>query len=544
MNEISFLKSVTWDPAILTASLVANLLSLAVPLAMLQIYDRVIPNQAHETLIVLAIMVAVALAVDCALRLARSRLLAFFSAHFEQLAYKRAFWSLIMADPAQHRLADAGTLLKRLSAIDRLRGQRSDGAAAALLDLPFAALFLVVIALLSPIVALSVALTLAISFVMLSFLRKKINAARLSRYDIDARRYSFLSEVLGGIRSVRALQIGDLMARRQERLLSQSAHHTRNMTRSMHQAQGLTAAIGNLIPVVTAATAGFLVVAGDASIGVLAAVVVLSGRIVQPVLRLEGYLSTIESSRCAEADLRALTEVPLRLSGDLPLRQVETLKLRNVTISPEPDTGIAIKNLNISLAAGDCLLLKGDNTAKVALAEWLFRGELPHEQGEIEVNGHPLSAYDLKDRQNRIRLLSKDAKLLEGTLYENICAFQPDLYRENALKLAKDLGLQQVIRHSPRGLHTLVRADGEGLPHSAQRIASNICGLVTLPDVVVFQTANSGLDMETDQRLLNWLKQRAAQQILILITNRPSYMALATQTLDLNSDSASLLEEA
>ena len=536
MSELSVLKSATWSPAILAASLTANLLALAVPLAMLQIYDRVIPHAAYETLIVLALMVGFALIVDVALRLSRSQLLAYAAARFEASAHPRALWSLIMEDPSQCKREASGTLVTRLSAIDRLRSQHADGATAAILDLPFAALFLIVIASLSPVVACAVALMVAATFLILRFIRQSIERVHNDRLETEARRHSFTSEVLGGIKLVHALQIGDLMRRRQERLLRHSASQTCEVTRRMHQAQGLTAAIGNLTPVVTAATAGYLVVNQEVSVGVLAAVVVLSGRIVQPVLRVEGYLAGLDSMRQAKADLRILTDTRLKADGDLPLANVQTLELVDVTTSPDPNFGISMQNVNLSLKTGDCLLLRSDNPIRLALAERLFLGELSLSKGHFEVNGRAISDYRLQDRQDRIRVLPEDAQLLEGTLLDNICAFQPERHRNVALGLARELGLQKVMRQSPRGLQAQVRSDNGEIPQSARRIASNIAGLVTLPDVIVFRAANSGLDLETDKYMLDWLKRHAHRHILIMTTNRPSYEALATKTLDVSID--------
>ncbi|WP_300031870.1 ABC transporter transmembrane domain-containing protein [uncultured Roseobacter sp.] len=534
MHELRALRSVTRDPAVLAASLVANLLALAVPLAMLQIYDRVIPNAAHETLIVLTAMVAFALLTDCALRLSRSRLLAFFAARFESQAYSRALWSVIMQDPTQRKRVDGGTLVTRLSSVDRLRSQRADGAAGALLDLPFAVLFLVVIAFLSPTVAIAVALMLTVTFFVLRGLRRRIDAARRERFGIEARRYSFVREVLGGIRSIRAIQIGSLMSRRQERLLGQSAVHTTEMTRRVQQAQGITAAISNLTPLLTASTAGWLVLTGEASIGVLAAVVVLSGRIVQPVLRMEGFLSSLESTREAEADFRALTDVPLQQTGEQTLECIDTLEICQVTTDPDPEFGIALKNINLTLRKGDCLLLQSDDPVGLDVAAQLFTGRIALAKGWITANGRALSAFSLEDRQTRIRLLPKDAQLLEGTLFDNACALRPERNGQTALTLARELGLQKVMRQNPMGLQARVGPEDDGLPQSAKRITANIAGLATKPDVIVFLAANSGLDQETDQQLLNWLKRHAAEHILILATNRPSYAALATQTLDLS----------
>ncbi|GFE51907.1 hypothetical protein So717_36600 [Roseobacter cerasinus] len=533
MGDASVLKTARWNPAIVLGSFLANLLALALPLALLQIYDRVIPNAAYETLFVLAAMVMVALLVDAALRLARARLLAFFAADFEVYSYQRALWALVMEDPTQRKRADHGTLMTRMAAIDRLRGFSGNSATAALLDLPFALLFLVVIAVLAPAVAVVVAAMLALTFIGLTFLRRRIDRARQRRIDLEARRYSFFSEVLANIMPVRALGITDLMSRRQERLLERSASQTRVLTADVHLAQGLAAAVGNLTPLVTAAIAGFLVLDGQASMGVLAAAVVLSGRIVQPVLRLEGFMAELDNVRQAEEDLKSLTQAPLKQNGSRPLDRVESLELRDVSTSPDPDLGLGLNGVTLSLKPGDCLLLRSDSPVQLIAAERLFLGEASLLEGQIMVNGTDLAEYDLRDRQRRIRILPEEAQLLAGTLFDNICAFEAERYGSRALELAQELGLQKIMRQNPKGVLAKVQPESTDIPQSAKRIASNISGLVTRPDVIVFRAAYTGLDHDADKRMLNWFSQNAAKHILIMTTNRPSYAKLATKTLDL-----------
>ncbi len=538
MGNGSVLRRARWNPAIVLGSFLANLLALAVPLALLQIYDRVIPNAAYETLIVLAMMVIVALFVDAALRLARARLLAFFAADFEVHAYRRALWTLIMEDPTQRKRADHGTLMTRMAAIDRLRGFSGNSATAALLDLPFALLFLVVIASLAPAVAVVVTGMLVLTFVGLTFLRRRIDKARQRRLDLEARRYSFFSEVLANIMPVRALGITDLMSRRQERLLERSASQTRALTADIHLAQGLAAAVGNLTPLVTAATAGFLVLEGQASMGVLAAAVVLSGRIVQPVLRLEGFMAELDNVRQAEEDLENLTQAPLKQSGSQPLNRVDRFELRNVSTSPDPDLGLGLRGINLSLTRGDCLLLRSDSPVQLLAAERLFLGEASLREGQLLLNGQDLAEFSLQDRQRRIRILPEEAQLLTGTLFDNICAFEKERYGARALELAEALGLQKIMRQNPKGVLAKVRAESVDIPQSAKRIASNISGLVTQPDMIIFRAAYTGLDHDADKRLLNWFRQNAEKHILVMITNRPSYAKLATKTLDLGKIAA------
>jgi len=533
MNGFVTEKLSAWDPVVFMASLMANLLSLALPLAILQLYDRVIPNQSYDSLIVLGLIVLFALSVDAILRLSRARLLAFFAAQFEQRAYSHAYASLLKADPSQRRGADVGTMVGRFGAIERLRAQHANGAVASMMDLPFALLFLAFIAVLSPMIACAVAVTLALTVGALSFYRKAIDRARLARQRVDARRYSFLNEVLAGLKSVRAMQISDLMERRQERLLAQSARETKEVTRNVHAAQGLTTAVGSLVPLVTAATAGYLVISGDASIGVLAAVVVLSGRIVQPVLRLEGYLSSVENTKQSEADLDALTNIPQRPQGSIELRRVQRLAMRNVETEEDPETGLSLQGVSVDLKKGECLLIESDDPRRLALAERLFLGELPLLRGAYMLNEHPFDHHLLDDRQDLIRVMPEKAELLDGSVFDNICSLRPQTYRSRALDLAQKLGLHQMMQQSQAGLMTSIRSDHPNLPQSAHRIAANICALVTQPDVLIFHMANSGLDHGNDRRLLDWLKNNSQDHILILLTNRPSYKALATHELHL-----------
>jgi len=538
------LKYVRWNPSVFLASFLANLLALAMPLALLQIYDRVIPNAAYETLIVLACLVAGALLIDVALRIARARLLAFAAADFEVDAYNRALWALVMEDPSKNKRADHGTLVTRMGAIDRVRGFTGDSVAATLLDLPFALLFLGVIALLAPSIAVVVTAVLCLTFVALIPLRKNINAARRERQAIEARRYSFFREVLSSIMPIRALNVTSLMSRRQERLLAQSAKQTQVLTSNTNLAQGIAATVGNLTPLVTAAAAGYLVLNGQASIGVLAAVVVLSGRIVQPFLRLEGFLAEIDNIWRAEKDLESLTQAPLKSGGPHRLDRVQHLRLQNVTTSADGDIGIALEEITVSLKPGDCLLLKSNSPRRLVAAERLFLGEAGIKSGQFTLNGRDISEFDLRDRQNRIRILPEEPQMLDGTLYDNICAFQPDRYATKALELAQDLGLQDIMLDNPHGLMARDHLNGKSIPHSAKRIATNIAGLVTQPDVIVFRAAYSGLDLQADKRLLNWLKQNAKNHILILATNRPSYAALATHQLDLSAPGSAPDDEA
>ena len=167
------------------------MLSLAVPMAMIHIYDRIIPNNGVETLAVLGIIVLASIIAEAIFRAARRQILERAAMQFELAAFPAAVKSLMLADPTQQDSASHGELYRKIMGIDRLRGMHIGETAMALLDLPFAALFLLVIALISPVAGYSVFFILVFSFLILRLARRRVLELQLARKANESRRHSF-----------------------------------------------------------------------------------------------------------------------------------------------------------------------------------------------------------------------------------------------------------------------------------------------------------------------------------------------------------------
>ena len=339
---------------------------------MLQIYDRVIPRQGIETLAALGLIVFIAVAFELALRAARHVLLSIGAERFELHAYHAAVSALLLADPARVDRVGQGKAFARFQAIERLRGLHVGESSVALLDLPFALVFLTVITLLSPAIGAAVVLLVAISFVFLRIARRPIAAQQAARRDVEARRHSFLVEVLSGIASVRNLQIEDFMKRRYERLLNSSASTTGLLAKRMQTAQGFVATVGMLAPFLVATIGAVMVIRHNMSLGTLAAIILLTGRIVQPILRVEAFLAGADDANQARKDLEALLSLPRRKEGKLSVSKVRTIELSDVQVSVGAGSQPDLKDLNLSLSTGDFLSVSAPTeTAATAFLELL-----------------------------------------------------------------------------------------------------------------------------------------------------------------------------
>lgn len=530
------LRALRRDPYVVAASLTANVLGLAVPIAMIQIYDRIIPNAAVETLTALGIGVGLALLAELILRLARGQMLAIAGARFERQAYQDTVAKLIYEDPSRATNDAPGHLINTVSGIDRLRNFHAGDSAAALLDLPFIVLFLGLILLISPPLALVVLAMLMVAFGLAHAMRRQIVHLNAGRQTLDDRRQSFLIETLQRIDVVRSLGAEDFMQRRYERLMAGSARIGANLSIQMQMTQGITSAIGLVAPLITASAGAALVMTDRMSIGALAAVVLLSGRIVQPVLRIEALLVGEQDTKRSLVELERIAVRPQRQSGERALASVDEVTLENITWRAKPDAPPIFENLSLTLRRGECIAVTGAAGAGRSLLLRLLAGDRDPTEGALLVNGHPIQAYQRADVAARIRLVTRRNVLLEGSLLENMADFEPERYRMQALELAQALGLDRFVAQHREGLGFRVGQGGERhLPVAIADTVGIVASLVSSPDVILFDEANTGLDQRHDRLLTEWLAAQKPERIIVLVSHRPSLLAIADRTLRIDA---------
>ena len=522
------------DPMVVLASLGANLLSLAIPMSMIHIYDRVIPNQGLETLAALSVMVFGAIFAEVLLRAARRHILELSASEFEAVAYSAAINAVLHADPSQSERASQGHLYRCVTSIEKLRNLHVGNSALDPLDLPFSMLFLGFIGVMSPVLGFSVFLLLSTAFLTLRQARKRVLTHQIRRQENEERRHSFLTEVLRSVDVVKTRRIEGFMLRRYERLLGGAAVISAETARAVQLAQGFTAAIGTLSPLFVGAIGSVLVIQGSMTVGSLAAVVLLTGRIIQPVLRMEAYLAGADNLRQHRDDLADIMSIPARPDGTLALERVDEVTLRDVDSKPDPIFKTEFNNINLTMRRGECIVLTGVDRKVQRQFLRLLAGEVGLERGEICLNQRPMEDYTLADRQDRIRLLSIDNSLIEGTLLENLTSFRPKLYRDQAVQLARRMGIEDTITQSAEGYGLAVGPSARAsLPQSLSDAVTIVGGLVSDPDVILFDEANGALDRVADTFLLKLLTEIAPERLLIIVSNRPSFLKLATRSVDL-----------
>lgn len=262
--------------------------------------------------------------------------------------------------------------------------------------------------------------------------------------------------------------------------------------------------------------------------GALAAVILMGTRIVQPVLKLEALRAGDQDTRRAEIEIQQLLDLPLPINGEATCEKIETIELSNISLHLEDKDQLLFDDLSLQIKRGEIISLDGALGSGRSMLMWILMGYRKPDTGTIRINGASMDSYDQASLRNRIAYLPPRPKLLEGTVLENMTRFQPEKYLDDALGVASALGLESYFSKHQEGLSIRVgHGLDAGLPTSVAERVPLVGALVGQPDLVIFDEANANLDMRGDAQLKDYIASLKGKVAVILITQRPSYVALA-----------------
>ncbi|PWS37356.1 ABC transporter ATP-binding protein [Falsiroseomonas bella] len=521
-------------PALLLATLLLTILALALPIALLQVYDRILPQAATGTLTLIALGVATAIALEFLLRVARAEVLGRLAAVAEARAQAEAMRRIAGTPAVAFEAHGNGWYSERLAAIGTLREAWSGPALQAILDLPFAGLYLLAIALIGGALALAPAgLLLCVLLLGWSVGRRvRRRAERLAA--AEERRFNFLFDVLQGLHALKLLGAEPLLERRYERLQGGTAALRRKLTVAVAAAQEGGLLFAHLATVATAAWGCLMVLDGALTVGGLSACVMLAGRSMQPLLggiALWVRWQTLSDARRRMAELALL---PQEARPDLPPLQVRqgAIALRGIRFGPLIGGGHLFEDLSLEVAPGELLGITGPNGSGRSALLRLIAGEARPAAGAVLVDGQDLARHDHLAARHAIALVPPDPALVAGTLLENLTLGEAE-FEEGALAFAAALGLDAVAAGLPGGWHTPVGTGGLPLPRGVMQRIGLVRALARRPRILLLDDVTSQLDPEGDARLGRVLGQLAGRATILLVSHRPSALSRAYRVLRL-----------
>jgi ATP-binding cassette, subfamily C, bacterial LapB len=528
--------TMAFHPSVMAASLALNFLGAALPVFTLQVYDRVIPNAATDTLTLLFALLLAVLVGEGLLRAARGQLAAWTGARYEHETAVRVVERLLDAEQSALRAESPGKQLERLAAIDRLREFYANQGANIAIDLPFTAVFAALIWLIAGELVF-VALAAFGLFALLALaIGGALHVALAKRADSDDRRTSFMIEALAGITTIKALTMERQMMRRYERLMDGAAMSAHRVAYVSALSQNLGGLFSTATVAAMAAFGSLMVLDAEITVGQLAASTLLAGRMMQPLLRAMGIWTSFQSIRVARKRLKELDDLPQEPKHAKAGAIVGEGAIRFEKVSfayPKAPTPI-LDGAELDIQAGECVAIVAANGGGRSTVLSLIAGSLRPQSGRVLYDGRTLGAKDPRPGPSEIAVLPRQGVVFHGTLIDNLTNFRKGPVVDRALDLAMRLGLDAYVAGLPDGYETEIRGgQTETLPGGVRQRVALVRALVDDPRIVLFDEANNALDHESNERLLALLREMKGNVTLILVSYQPSVLRIAERTLEL-----------
>ena len=528
-------------PDVLTASFSINLLSLALPIVILQVYDRILPNAAFSSFSALILGLCGVVVAEAALRIGRSYIMSWTGAQFEHATATEAFDRIVSADVGTFEREEPGSYLDRLQGLDGLREYYSGQAALVLVDLPYVVLYIGLIWFIAGwlVVIPLILLVVFAGFAML--VGRAMRDAMRRRSETDERRYNFIIEALSGIHTIKSMAMEPPMQRRYERLQSQSAEAVYDLTRISAISQGLGSTFGQIAMVAIVCAGSFSVIDNTLTIGALAASTMLAGRALQPILRSMGLWTQFQGVQLARQRLEHVFDLPKEYRGPATAASTAAaeeeapgfdgkIELQNVSFQFAEGLPLLLDDVSLKIEPGEAIGITGDNGTGKSTVLSLIMGLLRPTMGRVLIDDQDVAEMDPLSLRAQIGYMPQKGGLFRGTLLDNLTMFRDGEAVERAIDLSRAIGLEDVITRLPRGLDTrLGETSVETLPDGVRQRIVIVRALVGLPPIVLFDNASASLDQASDRRLSTVLERYKGARTLVIVSHRPSLLRLCNR---------------
>lgn len=532
-ESVSSLKRIWMRRDVIVASLSLNILGLALPILVLQVYDRVLKHQVYETLVVLSGLVLIAFVLEFILRITRASILNHVGASSEYRISQDLFERILSTDTATYAKGSTNTYIEALQSVGKIKNFYSRNAVTLIADCPFLLVYLVLIAFIAGWLALVPLAFLAAYALATWSLSTELRATLKEQDQADKRRHVSMIEVLSKIQTVKGLGADRYFSKKHEHSQKDSSQLIEKLTVVNAHSQALSQFFSQFATIAVISGGAVIAVNGGLTIGGLAATSMLTGRILQPVTRAFFALLEYQSISIAEKKLSELNALPKENAAGEPLhfKLFGEIRLDNVSFHYTPDTPV-FENINLHAPPGSIIGLTGATASGKTTLLKLIGGHLTPTNGEVQIDDLPIQELNYQQLRTQIGFLPSEAAIFAGTLLDNITMFREGDPRDQAINAIAQARLHKFVASLPDGLETQIGSAG-ALPSGIVQMIAVARVLIDGPPILLFDNANRGLDRKTDRDLLEALAELKGGCTIILATDRPSYLDICNEVYEI-----------
>jgi ATP-binding cassette, subfamily C, bacterial LapB len=514
---------------VLLAAFLTNLFALAMPMFVMNVYDRVVPNQAFDTLAVLSVGLMLVLVGDLVLRVLRGR--------FVDLASSRADVKLsayimerVLGTRMEQRPVSAGSFASNLRAFESVRDFIGSATVVAFIDLPFALIFLVVVGwiawpMLFPLLLGTVALLLYALAV-----QGRMHQLAETTYRASAQRNATLIEGLVGFETVKAMGAEAPIQRKWEQsaaLLARVGAQLRLLSSSATNGSAFVQQTINLVIVILGV---WLIGERMLTMGGLIACTMLASRAMAPIAQVAGLLVQYHTASTALTSLDEMMKREVERPDDsnfIARGSVQgAIEFRDVSFAYPGQTTPALRNVSFRIRPGEKIGILGRIGSGKTTLEKLILGLYRPTGGAVLIDGIDLRQLDPAELRRHIGYVQQDVMLFYGSLRENITLATPLADDADVLKAATVGGIMDLVNSHPQGFDMVVGERGESLSGGQRQGVAIARAVLHDPSILLLDEPTSSMDHSSEEAVKKRLSEYARGKTMLVVSHRTSLLDL------------------
>ncbi|PKN40200.1 MAG: type I secretion system permease/ATPase [Deltaproteobacteria bacterium HGW-Deltaproteobacteria-18] len=525
---------------VILATIFINLLAIASPLFTMNVYDRVVPNNALETLWVLAVGVGIAFFFDFALRNLRGYFVDVAGRNSDILVASKLM-SHILSIRLDHKPESTGALVNNMREFDSLREFFSSTTLLALVDLPFLILFITIIFYIGGPVAVVPAVIAPIVILVGIILQGPLKRAIEGGYKESTQKNALLVETVSGLETIKTSRAEGSMLGRWENIVGMGAKSAIRSKSLSTFSLSFTQFASQIVYCGVIIWGVYRISEGLMTMGGLIACSILVGRAMAPLGAVAAMLTRLQQSRMALKNLDLLMQIPSERPDDVQHPEHQDLRasitFEDVSFKYPNALTNALSHVDLHIAQGERVAIIGKmGSGKTTLGK-LINGLYEPQKGAVKIGGLDIRQIDPAELRAKIGYMAQDNFLFHGTVRENITLGAPHVSDQALLRAATIAGVTDFIKNNPAGFNLQVGERGLALS-GGQRQAITIARTLLLdPDIVILDEPSSSMDVGVEAVLKLRLSSALKGKTLVLITHRPSLLSLATRVIAIEGGS-------
>lgn len=514
---------------VIIAAILINIFVIFVPLFTMNVYDRVLPNKAVDTLWVLLVGIVFVLVFDFILKLLR--------AYFIEQAGKRAdirmsskIFDQLLNIKLDAKPSSTGMFVSRLQSFESVREFFTTATITAFVDLPFVILFVIIIFYIGGPLGYISLFTMVIAIAFAWFMQKPLKKTILNSAKEEQIKQTVLTETVTGLEIIKSVRAQNRMRTHWEKSISQTSYYGNKAHYLSQIVNYFVGLISQLSGVIIVAGGVFLASEGTITMGAIIAAMMLNSRVIGPVSQIVGMIIRLDRTLLSLNNIDEIMKMPVERENNRKYLSRPNLDgnivFKDVNYSYKEQKFDVLKNINLTIKKGEKVGIIGKiGSGKSTLAKLLLNLYEPS-KGSVLVDNTDIRQIDPVDLRRAIGYVPQEPFLFMGSIKDNITIGEQYATDEQVLKASLISGVHDFLGKHEKGYDLIVGERGEGLSGGERQAVTLARAILSNPNILVLDEPTNMMDELSENQFKKKLIEIIKDKTVIIITHKPSLLSL------------------